>query len=104
MLDTLLQFLAAGTCIVAAIMVALNLGSRVTGYGFVVFVISSIAWVAIGWEQDQPSLIVQNAVLLVINVVGVWRWLGLKLRYERGAWNAVWRSRRVAQRSSSPGR
>jgi hypothetical protein len=28
-----------------------------------------------GWFEAKASLIIQNAVLLVINVFGVWRWL-----------------------------
>jgi len=28
---------------------------------------------------------VQNAILLVINILGIWRWLGLRRRYEKGA-------------------
>jgi uncharacterized membrane protein YphA (DoxX/SURF4 family) len=70
---------------VAAIMVAANLGTRITGYGFIVFSLGSIAWMVIGWFTDQPNLLWQNAFLLVVNVVGIWRWLGLRARYEKGA-------------------
>ena len=70
---------------IAAIMVAANLGSRLTGYGFIVFSIGSIGWMAVGWFNDQMNLVWQNAVLLGVNVIGIWRWLGLRARYERGA-------------------
>ena len=70
---------------IAAIMVAANLGSRVTGFGFIVFSIGSIGWMAVGWFNDQMNLVWQNAVLLGVNVIGIWRWLGLRARYERGA-------------------
>jgi hypothetical protein len=28
-----------------------------------------------GWLETKTSLIIQNAILLLINVIGVWRWL-----------------------------
>lgn len=70
---------------IAAIMVAANLGTRLTGYGFIVFSVGSIAWMAIGWYTDQANLVWQNAFLLLVNIVGIWRWLGLRARYEKGA-------------------
>ena len=70
---------------IAAIMVAANLGSRLTGYGFIVFSVGSIAWMAVGWFNDQMNLVWQNVVLLGVNCVGIWRWLGLRARYEKGA-------------------
>lgn len=70
---------------IAAIMVAANLGARLTGYGFIVFSIGSLAWMAVGWFNGQANLVWQNVVLLLVNVVGIWRWLGLRARYEKGA-------------------
>lgn len=69
------RWLATGTGICAAIVVSLNLGTRITGWGFVVFTVSSTAWVAAGLLGGLPSLVVQNAVLTVINVIGIYRWL-----------------------------
>jgi hypothetical protein len=73
------------TGISAAIIVALNLGSRFTGWGFVVFTVSSACWVGLGIAEGVPSLVIQNAVLFVINLVGIYRWLFVKYRYEKGA-------------------
>ncbi len=69
----------------AAIMVAANLGARITGIGFIVFSVGAVAWMAIGIATGQANLVWQNAVLLAINLLGVWRWLGLRARYDRGA-------------------
>ncbi len=69
----------------AAIMVAANLGARLTGFGFVAFSIGSVAWIAIGLATGQNNLVWQNAVLLAVNALGIWRWLGLRARYDRGA-------------------
>lgn len=73
------------TGIAAAIMVAINLGNRFTGWGFVVFTVSSVCWVALGIAEEMRSLVIQNAVLFVINLVGIYRWLFVKYRYEKGA-------------------
>lgn len=82
--DTI-AMLAAATTMIAALMVALNLGPRVTGYGFCVFTLGSICWIAVAWMTAQPSLLWTNIVLLAINLLGVWRWLGLRARYDKGA-------------------
>lgn len=69
----------------AAILVAANLGARITGFGFIVFAVGSVAWMIIGLASGQANLLWQNAVLLLVNALGVWRWLGLRARYDRGA-------------------
>lgn len=69
------RWTATVTGIVAAMMVSFDFGRRVTGYGFAVFVISSICWVVSGILGGMPSLYVLNGVLFVINCIGVYRWL-----------------------------
>jgi hypothetical protein len=34
-----------------------------------------MAWMADGWPEAKASLVIQNVILLVINAIGVWRWL-----------------------------
>lgn len=49
MSDTLLtglQYYGAGVAVLAALLVSLNIGRRVTGWAFVLFVTSSIALIA----------------------------------------------------------
>lgn len=70
---------------IAALMVAANLGSRITGFGFIMFAVGSVAWAVIGLGSGQSGLVWQNVVLFVVNLIGVWRWLGLRARYEKGA-------------------
>lgn len=70
-----LAWFATGTGIVAAIIVSLNLGATKTGWGFVVFTVSSLAWIASALLQGETPLTIQNCVLLVINVVGIYRYL-----------------------------
>lgn len=77
----------------AAIMTAANLGSRVTGWGFVVFSIGAVAWILVALGTGQSNLLYSNAFLLLVDVIGVWRWLGRHARYESGAEAAVAESR-----------
>jgi hypothetical protein len=90
------DWLAAGATIAGALMTASNLGTRVTGWGFVVFAVGSVAWIATGILTDQTSLIVTDGVLLLVNVFGVWRWLGQKSRYEESGARAADHSRRIS--------
>ena len=66
---------------IAACMTAANLGPRLTGWGFVVFAIGAVAWAAIGLWTGQGNLVWQNAILLGIDLIGIWRWLGREARY-----------------------
>lgn len=79
MSDTLLnalQYYGAGAGLIAALIVSLNLGTRPTGWGFVIFVTSSIALIGWGFLQDNTAGIGwQNIGLLAINIVGVYRYL-----------------------------
>jgi hypothetical protein len=70
-----LRTIAACTTVLAAGMVAANVNARITVAGFVIFLAASIAWMADGWLESKSSLVIQNAILLLINGLGVWRWL-----------------------------
>ncbi|MBW0144670.1 hypothetical protein [Sphingomicrobium clamense] len=71
-----LQYYGAAASTLAALIVSLNLGRRWTGWAFVIFVTASIA--LIGWgffQEDSEGIGYQNIALLVINCVGVYRYL-----------------------------
>ncbi|WP_300115673.1 hypothetical protein [Sphingobium sp.] len=73
---TVLQYYGAGAATLAALIVSLNLGRRITGWAFVLFVTSSIALIAWGFLDDNSEGIGwQNVALLFINATGVWRYL-----------------------------
>ncbi|NNM75587.1 PRC-barrel domain containing protein [Sphingomonas sp. ID1715] len=74
---------------IAACMTAANLGSRVTGWGFVVFTVGSIAWATYGAVTGQTNLVWQNIFLTLVNLVGIWRWLGRQARLDDGARSAA---------------
>jgi hypothetical protein len=79
---------------IAAIMTAANLGARVTGWGFVIFTAGSIAWSIVGLATDQTNLVATNGFLTLVNLVGIWRWLGRQGGYEDGGKSAAQASRR----------
>jgi hypothetical protein len=66
---------AAVMTVIAAALVAANWNARVMVAGFIIFIIGSVAWMIDGWLESKASLVIQNGVLLLINVLGVWRWL-----------------------------
>ena len=95
---TLLEWMVPAATIVAALMTAANLGARVTGWGFVVFAVSSAGWITVDIAaagEPSSSLLIAHCALLVVNLFGVWRWLGREKRYEDSREHASERSRRA---------
>jgi hypothetical protein len=70
-----IKWAASISGMIAALMVSLDLGRRTTGYGFVLFVGSSICWFAGSWLTEDWALGTQNTVLFGINLLGVYRYL-----------------------------
>ncbi|HZU50319.1 MAG TPA: PRC-barrel domain containing protein [Sphingomicrobium sp.] len=84
MADTI-SWVATVATIIAASMTAANLGARITGYGFVVFTIGALCWINVGASTGQPALTWTNVVLTILDVFGIWRWLGREAKVEEGA-------------------
>jgi len=71
-----LQYYGAGAALFAALLVSLDLGRRVTGWAFVLFVSSSVALILWGFFQsDSEGIGWQNIGLLLINCTGVYTYL-----------------------------
>lgn len=83
---------------IAAMMTAANLGARVTGWGFIVFTVGSLCWCAVGFSSEQTNLLASNAFLTLVNLVGIWRWLGRQRAYEDGGKSA----KKASRKSSAP--
>lgn len=83
MADTI-SWVATVATIIAASMTAANLGSRVTGYGFVVFTLGALCWIAVGAMTHQAALLWTNGVLTILDLFGIWRWLGRQAKVEEG--------------------
>jgi hypothetical protein len=88
-MDQIVSWVATVATILAACFTASNLGSRITGIGFIIFTVGSIAWFTLGWLTDQPALIWTNAVMTALNIFGVYRWLGRQAKLEDGAAKAA---------------
>lgn len=71
-----LQYYGAIAATLAALIIALDLGRRVNGWAFVLFVSSSIALTGWGFANpDSEGIGWQNIALLCINGTGVYRHL-----------------------------
>lgn len=70
-----LEWIAAIGTMIAAALVAADLGRRVTGAGFVLFCAVALMWVASGLTTHALPIAAMNAILLVINAWGVWQFL-----------------------------
>ena len=71
-----LEWIGAIGAIIAAAMIAADLGRRVSGWGFVLFSAVSVVWVVSGLTaKDGMPIAVQNGILLLINFYGVWQFL-----------------------------
>lgn len=97
-----ISWLATAATVTAAFMTASNLGSRITGYGFAIFLVGSLSWLAVGILTDQQALVWTNVVLTGLNLFGVWRWLGRQARIEEGAAAAAAASERTPGESLFP--
>jgi hypothetical protein len=91
-METAATWIAPVATMIAAMMTASNLGVRVTGWGFVVFAVGSVCWSLVGVVSHQPNLLVANAFLTIVNLIGIWRWLGRQAQYEKGGRKASTKS------------
>lgn len=70
-----LEWIAAIGTMIAAGLIAADLGRKVTGYGFVLFCAVAITWIISGLTSDAMPIAAMNAILLLINAWGVWQYL-----------------------------
>ena len=71
-----LEWLGAIGAIIAAALIAGDFGRRVSGWGFVLFSVVSVVWIVSGLTaKDGMPIAVQNGILLLINLYGVWQFL-----------------------------
>jgi hypothetical protein len=59
--------------IAGATLIALNL--PISGWGFVLFLISSISWMDAGLIMRENSIVLLNLAFTAINSLGIYRWL-----------------------------
>ena len=101
-MEQIAAYLAPVATTIAALIVASNLGARITGFGFIVFTLGSLAWAILGFATGQPNLLWQNVILTALNLFGVWRWLGWQAQLEEGGAAAARESRQAASETLFP--
>lgn len=74
-MDGPLEWIAAIGTVLAAGLIAADLGRRITGVGFILFCLVSITWIISGLTSGAMPIAAMNAVLLLINAWGVWQYL-----------------------------
>ncbi|MFS0735664.1 PRC-barrel domain containing protein [Sphingomonas sp. 1P06PA] len=84
-MEDIAGWIAPAATMIAAMMTAANLGARVTGWGFVVFTVGSLAWIAVAVGSGQQNLLLANGFLTLVNIVGIWRWLGRQAKFADSA-------------------
>jgi hypothetical protein len=70
-----IRWFAAITGMIAATLVSLDWGRRDTGYAMILFCLSAVAWIVGAALMKDWALGTQNVVLLVIDLLGVYRYL-----------------------------
>ncbi|MBM0168796.1 hypothetical protein [Altererythrobacter sp. C41] len=70
-----LEWIAAVGTMIAAGLIAADLGRRATGWGFVLFCAVAVTWIVSGLTSDALPIAAMNAILLLINAWGVWQYL-----------------------------
>jgi hypothetical protein len=78
-LTEVIKWTASISGMIAAFMVSLDFGRRVTGWGLVLFSGSAMVWIAGAALTGDWALGTQNVVLLGIDLFGVYRYLWRKL-------------------------
>jgi len=74
-MDGPLEWIAAIGTVLAAGLIAADLGRRATGWGFVLFCAVSLTWIVSGLTSGAMPIAAMNGVLLAINGWGVWQYL-----------------------------
>jgi hypothetical protein len=72
-LTTALKWIGTTAGIAGALTVALNL--PVSGFGYLPFLLGSLAWTWAGLRMREPSIWSLNLAFTAINLLGIWRWL-----------------------------
>ena len=70
-----LEWIAAIGTMLAAGLIAADLGRKATGWGFVLFCAVSVTWIVSGLTSGAPPIAAMNGILLLINLWGVWQFL-----------------------------
>jgi len=68
-----LEWIGCGFGAFGALLLATN--TRISGWGFIAFLVSNACWIGYGLLQDKPSLIYMQSVMTLTSLLGAYRWL-----------------------------
>ena len=69
----ILEWAGCLTGLCGAALLALNNGY--SGWGFVLFLVSNIAWIFFGLLSHATGMVVMQTGFTVTSLIGVWKWL-----------------------------
>lgn len=70
-----LEWIAAVVTIIAAALVSANAGRRITGWAFILYSAAAIAWIISAVQNKSTPLAIQNGILLLIDLFGIYQYL-----------------------------
>jgi len=56
----------------------LAMNNRYSGWGFVLFLVSNVAWVAFGLMSHAIGMVVMQLGFTATSLMGIWRWLVIR--------------------------
>lgn len=68
-----IKWFGTATGVAGALVLALNL--PLSGWGWALFLVSSLSWTFAGAVMKDMSLVVLQFTFVVVDVIGIWRWL-----------------------------
>jgi len=68
-----LKWVGTTTGVLGALILALNI--PLSGWGWTLFLVSSLTWTLAGAVMRDLSLVVLQFAFVVVDLIGVWRWL-----------------------------
>jgi hypothetical protein len=72
MLLKAIKWIGTAAAVSGATLIALRIGME--GYGFILFLVSSVLWLAAGILENDWPLMVLQAAFTIINILGIYRW------------------------------
>lgn len=70
--QNVLEAMSAALGVAGAYLLAIK--SPWAGWAFVLWLFSSLGWVAFGWLNGHWFLVVQNTAFAITNLIGIWTW------------------------------
>lgn len=68
-----IEWLAALFGVLGTVLLALR--GALAGWGFVLYLVSNVGWLAFAWLQRDWAILAQNLAFLVSSALGIWVWL-----------------------------